>query len=188
MKAKAYNRILAPLGLDLKTGEGSYGAERAGAVVDLVMEQKVLLSYLGVVPNSVIHKRPKDCIKFVGQILRLMGMKTSFRKKREEGVLVRRYNLDRDNLAAIRERAVRRRVGAELPRDVLVADRWTVRHFRNIDIQEVPEVPQNELRRLGISGTPEGDGNDHLEPPWRGSCRHLFTAQEPSNSSEPVNI
>ncbi len=46
---------------------------------------------------------------------------------------------------------MRRRVGAELPRDIQVEDRWTVRHFRQISIQEIDEVPQNELQRLGIT-------------------------------------
>ncbi|MCH7878447.1 MAG: hypothetical protein IH914_03915, partial [candidate division Zixibacteria bacterium] len=153
--ASAYKRILEPLGIDLKTGEGSFGAEHAQAVVDLVMKQKVLLSYLGIVPNSVNYKRPKDSNKFIGQILKLMGLKTSSRKKREEGVLVRRYYLDPDNFASIRKRAVRRRVGAELSHDIPVEDRWTVRHFRQITIQEIDEVPQNELLRLGITAAAE---------------------------------
>ncbi len=106
-----------------------------------------------------------------------MGLKTSFRKKREEGVLVRRYYLDPDNFASIRERAVRRRVGAELPGDIPVEDRWTVRHFRQITIQEIDEVPQNELLRLGFISAAEDDGYGHPEPPWSGCCRHLFTAQ-----------
>ncbi len=94
------------------------------------------------------------------------------------------YDLDPANFASIRERAVRRRVGAELPRDIPVEDRWSVRHFRQITIQEIDEVPQNELERLGITAPVEDDGYDHPEPPWIGCRRHLFTAQKPSDLSE----
>ncbi len=114
-----------------------------------------------------------------------MGLKTRFQKRREEGDLVRRYYLDPDTFAAIRERAVRRRVGVELPRDEPVEDRWSVRHFQQITIQEVPEVPQKELRRLGILGLFEDSGYGPQEPPWQGCCRHLFTAQNSEKQCEP---
>ena len=178
-----FTAVLAPLSIDLKTGEGSFGVEQAETVVDLVMKQKVLLSYLRIVPNSVNYKRPKDSNKFVGRMLKLMGLKTKSRKQREDGKLVRRYHLDPDNFASIRERAVRRRVGAELPPDIPVEDRWTVWHFRQITIQEIDEVPQNELRQLGITAPVEYDGHDQPEPPWQGCCRHLFDAPEPRGST-----
>ena len=66
-------------------------------------------------------------------------------------------------------------------RDELVEVRWTVRHFRQVTIQDIDEVPQNELLRLGVSAAAEDDYYDNSELPWRGCTRHLFTAHMPSN-------
>jgi hypothetical protein len=177
VKAKSYKRILGPLGIDLITGEGSYGVEEAAAVVDMVMEQKTLLSYLKIVPNSVNYNCPEDTIKFVGRILELMGLKTRARQKQKGGIRKRYYSIKPDGFGSIRERAVRRRIAAELPPVVSTKDRWGSAHFQQTSIQEIDEVCTFELQQLGVFAPPEDSDYDHPEPPWQGSCRQLFTCQ-----------
>ena len=177
VKVKSYKRILGPLGINLMTGEGSYGVEEAAAVVDMVMEQKTLLSYLKIVPNSVNYNCPEDTIKFVGRILELMGLKTRARQKQKGGIRKRYYSIKPDGFGSIRERAVRRRIAAELPPVVSTKDRWGSAHFRQTSIQEIDEVCTSELRRLGVYSPPEDGGYNHPEPPWQGPFHHLFTCQ-----------
>ena len=92
-KARHLPFILAPLGLDLQKGTGTYGKAEAEKVVDLVMEQQTYMGWLGVVPVT-FGKRPRHAVKFVNQILEKLGLRTKGKQVRDGERRERRYGLD----------------------------------------------------------------------------------------------
>ena len=106
-KARHLPLLLAPLGLDLLKGTGTYGKAEAENVVDLVMGQPTYMDWLGVA--HVAHaRRPKHAVKFVNQILRELGLKTKGKQVRDGEDRERRYGLDLDVFEDVYRRAQQR--------------------------------------------------------------------------------
>ena len=103
-KARHLPLILAPLGLDLLKGTGTYGKAEAEDVVDLVMAEPSYMDWLGVA--HVSHgRRPKHAVKFVNQILRKLGLKHKGKQVRDGEDRERRYGLDLDVFEDVYRRA-----------------------------------------------------------------------------------
>ncbi len=107
-KARHLPLILAPLGLDLVKGTGTYGMAEAEDVVDLFMEAPSYMNWLGVA--AVVHaKRPKSAVKFVNELLKNLGLKTKGKLVRDGEDRERRYSLDPEVFGDIYRRAQQRR-------------------------------------------------------------------------------
>jgi hypothetical protein len=92
-KARHLPLILAPLGLDLLKGIGTYGKAEAENVVHLVMETPTYMDWLGV--GHVVHgRRPKHAVKFVNHILKKLGLKAKGKQVRKGEDREWRYGLD----------------------------------------------------------------------------------------------
>ena len=106
-KARHLPLILAPLGLDLLKGTGTYGKAEAENVVDRVMEQPTYMDWLGVA-HVARARRPKHAVKFVNHILKELGLKTRGRQVRDGEHRERRYGLDLDVFKDVYQRAQHR--------------------------------------------------------------------------------
>ena len=113
-KARHLPLILAPLGLDLLKGTGTYGKAEAENVVDRVMEQPTYMDWLGVA-HVARARRPKHAVKFVNHILKELGLKTKGRQVRDGEHRERRYVLDLDVFKDVYQRAQQRHLKSIFP-------------------------------------------------------------------------
>ncbi len=112
LKARLWREVLAPLGVDLATGVGSYGEAEAARVVDTVAQRPNLFGHLGIAPQMG-GTRPVSAIKFVGQILARLGLKQVGRKVRGAGTRTWKYEVDAEGFAEQARRAMRRVAGPD---------------------------------------------------------------------------
>jgi hypothetical protein len=113
-KARHLPPILAPLGLDLLKGTGTYGKAEAEKVVDLFMGQPTYMNWLGVA--HVAHaRRPKHPVKFVNKMLGKLGLKIKGKQVRDGEDRERRYGLDQDVFEDVYRRAQQRHPKANRP-------------------------------------------------------------------------
>lgn len=136
LRHRLYGEILAPINIDLLSGEGSFADEDAAEMVARVKRTPTLLVALRMVPNSAT-KEIKYPVRFVGSVLGMLGLETEDGPRpRVDGVRRRTYRLNRDKLKTARGYAERRKKAA----DAIAARASSGPHSANYSIQKTPNL------------------------------------------------
>ncbi|MBF0455562.1 MAG: PriCT-2 domain-containing protein [Magnetococcales bacterium] len=181
LRQRAYRSIFSKLPIGLELGCGRYTAKDAAVALDMIMRRPHLFSFLGVVPHSVTHARPKDPVKFVGRVLKMIGLKADPNKRRSGRKIIREYELNIERLEIIRRYAQLR----------------NPEHFFSLEEEEATRgvefessTPEEDFNGLGDNGETDKEISKSVALPYIGlylKDRKCHT-QTPPKEDTPAGI
>lgn len=112
VRSNLYPQILAPLKIDLVTGNGGFTEDDAAEFVALVKRQADLLVAIHIVPSTATGSIGYP-VRFAGETLAMMGLDTTSSRPRINGERVRVYSVTPASLDAVLGYAKRRKKAAD---------------------------------------------------------------------------